>query len=46
MDYSPLAQINIQDEETFPYDPAIYNIGELDFIEEQDNQGNGKEAHK
>jgi hypothetical protein len=36
----------VQDEETLPYDPAIYNAAELSFAEEYDVQGNGEEAHE
>jgi hypothetical protein len=46
LDYNSVAQINTHDEETLPYDPAIYNAGQLDFTEEHDNQGNGEEAHE
>jgi hypothetical protein len=46
MDYSSVSQIGVQDEETLPYDPAIYNAAQLDFTDEQDNQGNGEEAHE
>jgi hypothetical protein len=45
-DFNPVSQINAQDEETLSYDPAIYNATQLDFAEEQDNQGNGREAHE
>jgi hypothetical protein len=44
MEYSPVAQINTQDEETVPYDPAIYNAAQLDFSEDYEAQGNGEEA--
>jgi len=47
LDYSsPISQINVHDEETQPYDPAIYNVAQLDFAEEQDGQGNGEETHE
>jgi hypothetical protein len=46
LDYNPVAQINTRDEETLPYDPAIYNAEQLDFTDEHDNQGNGEEAHE
>jgi hypothetical protein len=46
IDYNSVAQINTHDEETLPYDPAIYNAEQLDFTEEHDNQGNGEEAHE
>lgn len=46
MDYTPISQISTHDEDTLPYDPAIYNAGQLDFTEEFSNQGNGEEAHE
>jgi hypothetical protein len=46
MDFAPISQINMQDGDTLPYDPAIYNAGQLDFMEEHSNQGNGEEAHE
>lgn len=46
IEFSPISVINTHDEEHIPYDPAIYNAGQLDFTEEQDNQGNGTEAHE
>ena len=46
LDFGPVAQINVQDEETFPYDPAIYNAAELDFSEGYGIQGNGEEVHE
>jgi hypothetical protein len=46
MDFSSVAQTGVQDEETQPYDPAIYNAAQLDFMEEYNNQGNGEEAHE
>lgn len=44
--FNPISQISTYDDETLPYDPAIYNAGQLNFAEEQDSQGNGTEAHK
>jgi hypothetical protein len=46
LDFNPISQINAHEEETLPYDPAIYNAGQLNFSEEQDSQGNGEEAHE
>lgn len=46
LDFGPVAQIMVQDEETMPYDPAIYNAAELDFSEDYGVQGNGEEAHE
>ena len=46
LDFGPVAQINVQDEEIMPYDPAIYNASELDFSEEYGIQGNGEEVHE
>ena len=46
VDFGLISQINMQDEETLPYDPAIYNAAQLDFLEEYSNQGNGNEAHE
>jgi hypothetical protein len=45
-DFSPISQINVHEEETLPYDAAIYNAAQLDFSEERDNQGNGEEARE
>jgi hypothetical protein len=45
-DFSTISQISTHDEETLPYDPAIYNAGQLNFAEEQDSQGNGEEANE
>lgn len=45
LDFSPVAQINVQ-EETLFYDPAIYNATQLNFAEEQEEQGNGEETHE
>jgi hypothetical protein len=46
MEYTTVAQIGAQDDETLPYDPAIYNAAQLDFTEEYDVQGNGDEVHE
>ena len=46
LDFTPIAQINVHEEETTFYDPAIYNASQLTFEEEQNNQGNGEEAHE
>jgi hypothetical protein len=46
MDFTPVAQINAQDEDTLPYDPAIYNAAQLDFFDDYVDQGNGEEVHE
>ena len=46
LDFGPVAQISVQEEETMPYDPAIYNAAELDFSENYGVQGNGEEVHE
>jgi hypothetical protein len=46
LDLSPVALISTYEGETLQYDPAIYNAGQLDFTEEQENQGNGEEVHE
>jgi hypothetical protein len=48
MDFTTVSQINTlsQDDETLPYDPAIYNAAQLNFAEEHENQGNGEGAHE
>ena len=46
LDFSTISQINNNDEETLPYDPAIYDAAQLDFLEEHDEQGNGMEARE
>ena len=46
LDFTPVAQINVHEEETVFYDPAIYNASQLTFEEEHNNQGNGEEAHE
>ena len=46
LDFTPVSQINVHEEETIFYDPAIYNATQLTFDEEQSNQGNGEEAHE
>ena len=46
LDFTPVSQINVHEEETVLYDPAIYNAAQLTFEEVQNNQGNGEEAHE
>ena len=46
LDFGPVSQINVQDRDTMPYNPAIYNAAQLDFSEDYEDQGNGREAHK
>jgi len=46
LDFTPIAQISVQEEETAFYDPAIYNAAQLNFGEEQSSQGNGEEDHE
>lgn len=45
LDFAPVTQINVQ-EEALLYDPAIYNAAQLNFAEEQVEQGNGEETHE
>ena len=46
MDFGHIAQINIHDEETMPYDLTIYDAAQLDFSEDYEVQRNGEEVHK